>query len=64
MKIGICAWTRELSVADLRKLTRHYHSLSAQTDCPRSFYHKFYYACASECERRGYNLDHILRSKS
>lgn len=43
--------------------TRHYYAMSAATDQPRSFYHRYYYKLAVECERRGYNLGKILKGK-
>lgn len=51
----------QLPHSELLFWTRHYFYLSSTTDRPRSFYHRFYYACAAECERRGINLTQILK---
>lgn len=45
--------------------TRNYHALSTlNTDNPRSNYHRFFYRCAMELEKRGLNLTTILRRKN
>jgi hypothetical protein len=43
-------------------LTRHFYAMSALSD-PRSNFHGWYYRLACECERRGYNLERVLRGK-
>lgn len=56
------------SAIPLRKLvelTREYHRWSeCKVDTPHSQHHAWYYALANECERRGYDLDRVLKKHS
>jgi hypothetical protein len=53
------------STIPLRKLvelTRDLHKWSERkVDTPHSQHHAWYYALANECERRGLDLDRVLR---
>ena len=61
VRIGAGHWTRRLSLTRLTGLTRHYYTISSLRDNPRSTTHRYYYQCAAECERRGLNLNKILK---
>ena len=46
----------------LVRLTREYYRWSARkVDTPNSQHHQWYYALACECERRGLDLERIIK---
>jgi hypothetical protein len=52
----------KLDPQQLVEMTRDLHTTSA-ISTQRSPVHQWYYRLANECERRGYNLTHILKGK-
>jgi hypothetical protein len=56
------AHPQEMSLRRLVALTRdYYRSSAANVDNSRSQVHRWYYICANECERRGLDLERIIR---
>ena len=53
---------RTMSRRALQFYARHYHAMSeANTDRPRSNYHRYFYAVAAEMERRHISLTRTLK---
>lgn len=56
------AHPQKMSLRRLVALTRDYYRMSAaNVDNPRSNHHRWYYICANECERRGLELERIVK---
>ena len=52
----------QIPLRKLVGLTRDYHRMSAiNTDNTHSNYHRWYYCLANECERRGLDLNRIVK---
>jgi hypothetical protein len=56
------AHPQQMSLRRLVGLTRDYHRMStASVSNSYSNYHRWYYICANECERRGLDLQRIIK---
>jgi hypothetical protein len=56
------AHPQQMTLRRLVALTRDYHRMStASVDNSRSQFHRWYYCLTNECERRGLDLERIIK---